>query len=71
MQLPLHRLPPQLHNELRVIYKPLYREPLEDLEDLAVLETLGGLAGLEAPEAQDNQEEFLLLQPPQPLPRQP
>jgi hypothetical protein len=71
MQLPLHRLPPQLHNELRVIYKPLYREPLEDLEDLAVLETLGGLAGLEAPEAQDNQEEFLLLQPPQPLPLQP
>jgi hypothetical protein len=56
---------------LRVIYKPLYGEPLEDLEDLAALETLGDLAGLEALEVQDNQEELLLLQPPQPLPLQP
>jgi hypothetical protein len=37
MQLPLHRLPPHLHNELRDIYKPLYREPLEDPADLAAL----------------------------------
>jgi hypothetical protein len=73
-QLPLHRLPPQLHNELRTIYRPLYGEPLEDPVDLAVLETLADLAGLEAPEDQDNQdnqEETLLLQQPQPLPLQP
>src|SRR5580693_7145743 len=69
-QLPLHRLPPQLHNELRAVYRPLYGEPLEDPADLAVLETLTGLVGLEAPKAQkdqDNQEKPLLLQPPQPL----
>jgi hypothetical protein len=70
-QLLLHRLPPRLHNELRAIYRPLYREPLEDLADLAALETLADLANLEAPEDQDNQEETLLLQQPQPLPLQP
>jgi hypothetical protein len=60
-QLPLHRLPPHLHNELRDVYRPLYRELLEDLADLAAL------VGLEAPEDQedqDNQEETLLLQSP-------
>jgi hypothetical protein len=56
---------------LRAIYRPLYREPLEDLADLAALETLADLANLEAPEDQDNQEETLLLQQPQPLPLQP
>jgi hypothetical protein len=69
--LPLHRLPPQLHNELQVIYKLLYGEPLEDLADLAALETLADLADPEAPEDQDNQEELLLFQPPQPLLLQP
>jgi hypothetical protein len=59
IQLPLHRLPPHLHNELRDVYKPLYGEPLEDPADLTALETLADLAGLEAPvdqEDQDNQE---------------
>jgi hypothetical protein len=74
IQLPLHRLPPQLHNELRAIYKPLYGEPLEDPADLAALDTLAdlmGLGALEGQEDQDNQEEILLLQQPQPLPLQP
>jgi hypothetical protein len=73
IQLPLHRLPPQLHNELQAIYRPLYGEPLEDPADMEALETLVDLAGLEAPEGQedqDNQEEILLLQQPQPLPLQ-
>jgi hypothetical protein len=70
-QLPLHRLPPHLHNELRDVYKPLYGEPLEDPADLAALETLGALVGLETPTDQDNQEETLLLQSPQPLPLNP
>jgi hypothetical protein len=66
-QLPLHRLPPRLHNELQAIYKPLYGEPLEDPADLAALDTLADLVGLEALEGQgdqDNQEETLLLQQP-------
>jgi hypothetical protein len=74
IQLPLHRLPPQLHNELQATYKPLYGEPLEDPADLVALETLADLMGLEALEGQedpDNQEELLLLQPPQPLPHSP
>ena len=70
-QLPLHRLPPHLRNELRDVYKPLYGEPLEDPADLAALETLGTLVGLETPTDQDNQEETLLLQSPQPLPLNP
>jgi hypothetical protein len=70
-QLPLHRLPPHLHNELQDVYKPLYGEPLEDPADLAALETLGALVGLETPTGQDNQEETLLLQSPQPLPLNP
>jgi hypothetical protein len=60
--LPLHRLPPRLHNELQIIYKPLYGEPLEALEDLAAL---GTLLDQEAQEAQENP---LLLQQPQHLP---
>jgi hypothetical protein len=66
-QLPLHRLPPQLHNELRAVYRPLYGEPLEDPADLAALEALEDLTGLEVlevPEDQDNQEELLLLRAP-------
>jgi hypothetical protein len=59
LPLPLHRLPPHLHNELQDIYKLLYREPLEALEDLAVLGTLPDL------EDQEDQEDLLLLQPPQ------
>jgi hypothetical protein len=70
-QLPLHRLPPHLHNELRDVYKPLYGEPLEDPTDLAALETLEALVGLETPTDQNNQEETLLLQLPQPLPLNP
>jgi hypothetical protein len=53
---------------LQATYKPLYGEPLEDPEDLAALETLVDLVGLEAPadqEDQGNQEDLLLLQPPQ------
>src|SRR5580693_8827792 len=70
-QLPLHRLPPHLRNELQDVYKPLYGEPLEDPVDLAALETLGTLVGLETPTDQDNLEETLLLQSPQPLPLNP
>jgi hypothetical protein len=40
--LPLHRLPPQLHNELRMIYRSQCGEPLEALKDLEALETLVG-----------------------------
>jgi hypothetical protein len=72
--LPLHRPPPCLHNELQAFYRLLYGEPLEDPEDLVVLETLADLVGLEAPAGQtdqDNQEDLLLLQPPQLLPHQP
>jgi hypothetical protein len=43
LPLPLHRLPPRLHNELQDIYKPLYGEPLEALEDLAALGILPDL----------------------------
>jgi hypothetical protein len=65
---PLHRLPPQLHNELREIYKPQCGEPLEAPEDLKVLGTLEGLAGLEALVDLGDPEDMgdlLLLQPPQ------
>jgi hypothetical protein len=65
LPLPLHRLPPHLHNELQDIYKPLYREPLEALEDLAVLGTLPDQEDQEGQEAQEDQEDPLLLQPPQ------
>jgi hypothetical protein len=68
--LPLHRLPPQLHNKLQTAYRLLYGEPLESLEDLAVLETLMDLVGLEDPTDQENQEDLLLLQVPQ-WPQQP
>jgi hypothetical protein len=70
-QLPLHRLPPHLRNELQDVYRPLYGEPLEDPADLAALETLEALVGLETPTDQDNQEGTLLLQSPQPLPLNP
>jgi hypothetical protein len=56
---------------LRDVYRPLYREPLEDPADLAALETLEALVGLETPMDPDNQEETLLLQLPQPLPLNP
>jgi hypothetical protein len=68
--LPLHRLPPQLHNELWEIYKPQYGEPLEALEDLEALETLEGLVGLEGLvdlEGPEDLADLLLLQPPQPF----
>ena len=65
--LPLHRLPPQLHNELQDIYKLLYGEPLEALKGLAAL---GTLPDLEVQEAQEDQEDPLLMQPPQ-QPQQP
>jgi hypothetical protein len=45
--LPLHRLPPWLQNKLQAIYRPLYREPLEDPLDLVALETLVDLVALE------------------------
>jgi hypothetical protein len=61
LPLPLHRLPPRLHNELQDIYKLLYGEPLEALEDLA---GLGTLPDLEDQEDQEAQEDLLLLQPP-------
>jgi hypothetical protein len=70
LPLPLHILPPRLHNELQDIYKLLYGEPLEALEDLAVLETLPDLEDhqdQEDQEDQEAQEDPLLLQPPQQL----
>jgi hypothetical protein len=67
LPLPLHRLPPYLHNKLQDIYKLLYGEPLEALEDLAVLGTLPDpedQEDQEGPEAQEVQEDPLLLQLP-------
>jgi hypothetical protein len=66
--LPLHRLPPQLHNKLQEIYRPQCREPLEAPEDLEALETLVGLAGLEGLvdwEDLEDLADLLLLQLPQ------
>jgi hypothetical protein len=70
--LPLHRLPPQLYNELWEIYRPQCGEPLEALEDLEALETLAGLAGLEGLvdlEGPEDLADLLLVQLPQ-LPQQ-
>jgi hypothetical protein len=61
--LPLHRQPPQLHNELQQIYRLQCGEPLEALEDLEVLGTLEGLVDLEGPE---DLADLLLLHPFQP-----
>jgi hypothetical protein len=63
LPLPLHRLPPRLHNELQDIDKPLYGEPLEALEDLAALGTLQDQEDQEDQKAQEVQEDPLLLQP--------
>jgi hypothetical protein len=71
--LPLHRLPPQLHNELQEIYRPQCGEALEALEDLGALETLEGLVGLEGLvdlEGPKDLVDLLLLQPPQSPPQQ-
>jgi hypothetical protein len=63
--LPLHRISPQLHNELQAAYRLFYGEPLEAQGDLAALETLADLVGLEDLMDQEDQEDPLLLQAPQ------